>query len=131
VLERAEIGSGSRVLDCGCGAGRFARMAADRGASVAGIDAAAELIEVAAKRVPEGDFRAGDIEALSWEDNSLDLVTEFSASQFADDKVRAVREARRVSRASVAAVIPTRVPESGIAAIFKPVFPLFAEDALA
>ena len=27
-------------LHCGCGAGRFARMPADRGASVAGIDAA-------------------------------------------------------------------------------------------
>jgi SAM-dependent methyltransferase len=131
VLERAEIGSGSRVLDCGCGAGRFARMAADRGASVAGIDAAAELTEIAAERVPEGDFRAGDIEALPWEDNSFDLVTGFSSFQFADDKVRALREARRVSRASVAVVIPTRVPESGIAAVFKPVFPLFAEDALA
>jgi predicted TPR repeat methyltransferase len=38
------------LLDCGCGAGRFARMAADRGASVAGIDASAELIEIAAAR---------------------------------------------------------------------------------
>jgi SAM-dependent methyltransferase len=131
VLERAEVGLGSRVLDCGCGAGRFARMAADRGASVAGIDAANELIEIAAERVPEGDFRAGDIEALPWEDDSFDLVTGFSAFQFADDKVRALREARRVSRGSVAAVIPTRVPESGIAAVFKPVSPLFAEDALA
>jgi SAM-dependent methyltransferase len=131
VLDRAAIGSGSRVLDCGCGAGRFARMATDRGASVAGIDAAEELIEVAAERVPEGDFRAGDIEALPWEDDSFDLVTGFSAFQFADDKVRALREARRVSRGSVAVVIPTRVPESGIAAVFKPVFPLFAEDALA
>jgi 2-polyprenyl-3-methyl-5-hydroxy-6-metoxy-1,4-benzoquinol methylase len=37
VLDRAEIGAGTRVLDCGCGAGRFARMA-DRGAGVAGID---------------------------------------------------------------------------------------------
>ena len=131
VLKRAEIGSDSRVLDCGCGAGRFARMATDRGASVAGIDAAAELIEVAAERVPEGDFRVGDIEALPWEDDSFDLVTGFSTFQFADDKVQALREARRVSRRSVAAVIPTRVPESGIAAVFKPVFPLFAEDALA
>jgi SAM-dependent methyltransferase len=127
VLERAEVGLGSRVLDCGCGAGRFARMAADRGASVAGIDAANELIEIAAERVPEGDFRAGDIEALPWEDDSFDLVTGFSAFQFADDKVRALREARRVSRGSVAAVIPTRVPESGIAAVFKPVSPLLAE----
>jgi SAM-dependent methyltransferase len=131
VLDRAEIGSGSRVLDCGCGAGRFARMAADRGGTVAGIDAAEELIAVAAERVPEGDFRVGDIEALPWADDLFDLVTGFSAFQFADDKVRTLREARRVSRGSVAVVIPTRVPESGIAAVFKPVFPLFAEDALA
>jgi SAM-dependent methyltransferase len=131
VLERAEIGSGSRVLDCGCGAGRFARMAADRGASVAGIDGAEELVAIAAERVPEGDFRAGDIEALPWEDDSFDVVTGFSAFQFADDKVRALREARRVFRRSVVVVIPTRVPESGIAAVFNPVFPLFSEDALA
>jgi hypothetical protein len=106
-------------------------MAADRGASVAGIDAAAQLIEVAAERVPEGDFRVGDIEALPWEDDSFDLVAGFSTFQFADDKVRALREARRVSRGSIAVVIPIRTPESGIAAVFKPVFPLFAEDALA
>jgi hypothetical protein len=106
-------------------------MAADRGASTAGIDASAELIEIAAVRVPQGDIRAGDIEALPWESDSFDLVTGFSAFQFADDKVRALREARRVSRGSVAVVIPTRVPESGITAVFKPVFPLFAEEALA
>lgn len=130
VLDRAEIGSGSRVLDCGCGAGRFALMAADRGATVAGMDAAEELIAVAAERVPEGDFRVGDIEALPWAEDSFDLVTGFSAFQFADDKERALREARRVSRGSVAVVIPARVPEAGIARVFKPVFPLFAEDAL-
>jgi SAM-dependent methyltransferase len=131
VAERAELGTGSRVLDCGCGAGRFARMAADRGAIVAGIDASAELIEIAAERVPVGDFRVGDIEALPWDDHAFDLVTGFSAFQFADDKVRALREARRVSRGAVAVVIPTRVPEAGIATVFKPVFPLFAQDALA
>ena len=131
VLYQAEIGSGSRVLDCGCGAGLFARMAAERGASVAGIDAAEELIEIAAERVPEGDFRAGDIETLPWENDSFDVVTGFSAFQFADDKVRALREAGRVSRGLVTVVIPTRVPESGITSVFKPVFPLFPEDALA
>ena len=41
VLDRARISAGTRVLDCGCGAGRFARMAADQGAEVAGIDAGA------------------------------------------------------------------------------------------
>jgi SAM-dependent methyltransferase len=130
VLDRAEIGAGTRVLDCGCGAGRFARMAADRGASVAGIDASEELVAIAAERVPEGEFRAGDIEALPWADDSVDAVTGFSAFQFADDKVRALREARRVSRDVTVVVIPARVPESGIPAVFEPVFPLFAPEAL-
>ncbi len=130
VLERANIGSGIRVLDCGCGAGRFARMAADRGAIVAGIDAAQELVAIAAERTPEGDFRVGDLEALPWADDSFDVVTGFSSFQFADDKTPALSEARRVTRRTVAVVIPTRAAESGIAAVFKPLLPLFSPDAL-
>jgi SAM-dependent methyltransferase len=130
VLDRTKIGSGTRLLDCGCGAGRFARLAVDRGASVAGIDASEALIEIAAERAPEGDFRVGDIEALPWEDDSFDVVTGFSAFQFADDKVRALTEASRVALGVVSVVIPTRVSESGIAWVFKPVFPLFSAEAL-
>ena len=130
VLDRTDVDSGTRVLDCGCGAGRFLRMAADRGARVAGIDASAELIAIAAERTPDGDFRAGDIEVLPWENRSFDVVSGFSAFQFADDTVRALREARRVSSGLVVVVIPTRVPESGITSVFKPLFPLFAHDAL-
>jgi SAM-dependent methyltransferase len=53
VLDRAHIGPGTSVLDCGCGAGRFAQMAADRGASVAGIDAAgnSSRSQLSARRV--------------------------------------------------------------------------------
>lgn len=130
VLDRSQIGPGTRVLDCGCGAGRFARMAADAGATVAGVDAAEALVDIATKRTPEGDFRVGDLEALPWPDGSFDVVTGFSAFQFADDKNTALTEARRVSRALVAVVIPVRVPESGIAAVFKPLFPLFPSEAL-
>ncbi|MDP8927951.1 MAG: class I SAM-dependent methyltransferase, partial [Actinomycetota bacterium] len=130
VLERAKIGSGTRVLDCGCGAGRFPRMAADRGAVVAGIDAAEELVAIAAERTSQGDFRVGDLETLPWADDSFDVVTGFSSFQFADDKTRALTEARRVTRGTVAVVIPTRVAESGIAAVFKPLLPLFPPEAL-
>jgi SAM-dependent methyltransferase len=130
VLDRAKIGSGTRVLDCGCGAGRFTRLAADRGAIVAGIDAAEKLIEIASERTPGGDFRVGDLEALPWPEDSFDVVTGFSAFQFADDKVRALTEAWRVSAGPVAVVIPTRVPESAIAAVFKPLLPLFPPEAL-
>ena len=130
VLDRAQIGPGTSVLDCGCGAGRFAQMAANRGASVSGIDAAGKLVEIAAERTPGGDFRVGDLEALPWPENSFDAVTGFSSFQFADDKVRVLAEARRVSRGTVAVVIPSRVSESGIAAVFKPLFPLFPPEAL-
>jgi hypothetical protein len=58
------------------------------------------------------------------------VVTGFSAFQFADDKVRALTEARRVSRGPVAVVIPSRVSESGIALVFKPLFPFFPPEAL-
>ena len=59
------------------------------------------------------------------------VVTGFSSFQFADDKIRALSEAQRVSRDLVVVVIPTRVPESGITSVFVPLFPLFPADALA
>ena len=104
----------------------FARIAADHGARVAGIDAAEGLIAIAAERTPSGDFRVRDLEALPWPDESFDVVTGFNAFQFADDKARALAEARRVSHGPVAVVIPTRASESAIALVFKPLFPLFS-----
>ncbi len=128
VLDEARIKEGTRVLDCGCGAGRFARMAADRGAVVSGLDAAAGMIEIASSRTPEGDFRVGDLESLPWPDDSHDVVTGFSSFQFAEDKEQALREARRVSNGQVVVVIPSRVPESGVTQVFQPMFPLFDPD---
>lgn len=130
VLDWATNEHVNSVLDCGCGAGRFARTAANRGMTVAGIDAAEPLIRIAAERTPAGDFRVGDLEALPWRDDAFDLVTGFSAFQFADDKVRALGEARRVSRGSVVIVIPSRGPESGITAVLTPAFPLYPPEAL-
>jgi SAM-dependent methyltransferase len=130
VLDRALIGPASRLLDCGCGAGRFARMAADRAATVAGIDAAERLIAIAAQRTPEGDFRVGELEALPWPDNAFDVVTGFSSFQFANDKTRVIAEAGRVSRGLVAVVIPTRREESGFTAVLRPLFPFFPPEAL-
>jgi hypothetical protein len=105
-------------------------MATERGAAVAGIDAAERLVAIAKERTPDGDFRTGDLEALPWPDDTFDVVTGFSAFQFAGNKALALAEASRVSRLLVAVVIPTHVPASGIAAVFKPLFPLFPQEAL-
>lgn len=125
VLDRAHIAPGMTVLDCGCGAGRFIGLATRRGAAVAGIEASADLAEIAAKRNPEADIRVGDIEALPWPDKTFDVVTGFSTFQFADDHVAALTEARRVSRGQVWVAIPTRLADSGIPALFAALATLF------
>jgi SAM-dependent methyltransferase len=92
------VGKGARVLDVGCGAGRAAQMAAERGASMAGLDASAKMIEIAKRRTPSGDFRVGDMQELPWPSQSFDLVTGFKSFQFATSPIVALREAARVTR---------------------------------
>lgn len=130
VLDRAGIGPGTTVLDCGCGAGRFLGLAAQRGAAVAGIDASGDLATIAATRTPRADIRVGDFEALPWPDKSFDVVTGFSTFQFADDHVAALTEARRVGRGPVWVIIPTRLADSGIPPVFAALTTLFPPDAL-
>ncbi len=130
VLDRARIGPGTTVLDCGCGAGRFVGLAAQRGAAVAGIDASGDLAEIAAKRTPAADIRVGDIEALPWPDRTFDVVTGFSTFQFADDHVAALTEARRVCRGQVWVAIPTRLADSGIPALFAALATLLPPEFL-
>jgi SAM-dependent methyltransferase len=98
VLRRTGTGQGTSVLDIGCGAGIFCEMAARLGARVSGMDAAESLIAIARERVPEGDFRTGEMEGLPYADQSFDLVTGFSSFQFAASPVNALKEASRVSR---------------------------------
>jgi SAM-dependent methyltransferase len=98
VLERIRVGASTELLDVGCGAGRLCRIAADRGARVAGIDATPAFIEIARQRTRGGDFRVGDMEALPWPDDRFDIVTGFNSFFFAADLVRALSEAGRVGR---------------------------------
>ena len=106
-LGELEITGGTRLLDVGCGAGMFLRLAAQRGATVAGIDAAAPFIEIARERVPDADLTVGEMEDLPHPDNSFDVVTGFNAFQFAADPADALREAGRVSRPGAPIVIAT------------------------
>jgi len=98
VFQAAEVGAGTWLLDVGCGPGLAVQLAAKRGAHVAGLDAAEASLEIARERMPQGDFRAGEMEDLPWDDNTFDVVTGFNAFQYAADVVNALREARRVAR---------------------------------
>jgi len=71
VLAEASVEPGTRLLDIGCGPGLAAHIAHDRGANVAGIDAAEDSIGIAHLRTPQGDFRVGDMQNLPWPDRGL------------------------------------------------------------
>ncbi len=97
-FDAAGLGPGSALLDVGCGAGLALQIAQERGASVAGLDAAAGLAEIAARRCPGAVIRVGDVEQLPFGADAFDVTSGFNSFQFAADPVRALGEARRVTR---------------------------------
>jgi SAM-dependent methyltransferase len=101
------IGPEDRLLDIGCGAGSAAALAAERGASVWGLDATPEMIEIARERVPDGTFQHGDMESLPYPDDMFDVVTGFNSFQYAANPRNALIEARRVCRPGGSIVIAT------------------------
>jgi SAM-dependent methyltransferase len=105
VLDLLRPEPGSSVLDAGCGAGVFAAEAAARGLTVTGIDATPALIELARERVQSARFEVGDLEALPYDDGAFDLVAGFNSFQYAAEPANALREAARVARGRVVAVV--------------------------
>lgn len=80
VLEACGDVEGLKVLDCGCGEGRFCRILAERGAGyVLGLDLCEPMIE-AARGLQSGrdEYRLQDVQDLSFlEDESFDLVVSY------------------------------------------------------
>jgi SAM-dependent methyltransferase len=102
-LRRALLGAlapldGVRLLDVGCGVGLLLREAAERGAWIAGVDAAAELLEVARWALPDADLRVGQLESLPYDNGRFDVATACNALRYADDQLAAFAELVRVVR---------------------------------
>jgi SAM-dependent methyltransferase len=105
VLGRAELAGATSTLDIGCGPGLAAQVFSGKIGHVAGVDATVPFVEIARRRVPAGDFRVAEMEALPHADGSFDVVTGFNAFQYAASPVNALREARRVARADGVIII--------------------------
>ena len=75
IFGRLGVGPGVCLLDVACGSGLAIRFAGAAGATTAGIDAAASLVDIASDRTPDADIRVGDMFALPWPDASFDVVT--------------------------------------------------------
>jgi ubiquinone/menaquinone biosynthesis C-methylase UbiE len=77
VFDALDVGPATRLLDVGCGAGLAVALAAKRGATVAGLDAAEGLVAVARRRTPDADIRLGDLEQLPFPDATFTAATSF------------------------------------------------------
>ena len=96
LFDRAGVGPGTELVDIACGSGYAASAAARRGATVSGLDASEALLAIARARTPAGDFRAGDMFALPFDDDSFDVATSFNGIWKGCEG--ALVEARRVVR---------------------------------
>lgn len=92
--------SGLKVIDLGCGEGRFSRMLAERGADVTGLDFTERFVEYArAHRIGGETYIPGDMQSLDGiSDNSFDLAVSYLSLLDVPDLASAVGEAHRILR---------------------------------
>lgn len=94
--ERTYEGLGDVVVDVGCGSGRAVGELAARGVRAIGVDANPEMIAVAAKRWPAGEFHVADATALPFGDGSVTGYRADKVLHVVPEPQLAVAEARRV-----------------------------------
>jgi ubiquinone/menaquinone biosynthesis C-methylase UbiE len=128
VFDRVALSAGQHYLDLGCGAGLAAQMAAERGAHVAGLDAAQNLVAIAKSRTPTGEFSVGELERPPFVDARFDLVTGFNSLQYAAHPDVALKEAKRLAKSGGSVVImtwgdPNGMEAASLVAALKPLMP--------
>jgi ubiquinone/menaquinone biosynthesis C-methylase UbiE len=101
------LGAGpGTALDAGMGPGRLCAELETRGWTVSGVDASAEMVGAARRRLPNAAARLvqGEIEKLPFESQSFDRVAATGVLEYADVP-RALAELARVLRADGIAVL--------------------------
>ena len=122
-VARLGLKPGMRVLDVACGTGNLAIPAAKAGADVSGIDIAPNLIEQAIARAEAGGvkavFEVGDAEALTYEDDSFDIVMTMFGAMFAPRPDVTAAELIRVCKPGGLIAMANWTPEAFTGQTFK------------
>jgi len=127
VAEAMNVQPGERVLDLGCGTGGVAELIARPGVTVAGIDLAPGLIEIARARAAERglsiDYSVGDCENLDAGDASFDAVGSSVGIMFAPDHEATAAELGRIVKPGGRVALANWKPGPGVQDIFKVMSP--------
>ena len=136
---------GSRILDVGTGTGRAAIALARRGAVVTGVDASAEMLDVAERRARDANasvtFVRGDAHGLNFPARSFDAVVCLRVLMHTPDWRASLRELCRVADRRVVFDYPALSSAAAIQAVtrraahvFKPsveAYRVFSASAIA
>ncbi|WP_225823718.1 class I SAM-dependent methyltransferase [Streptomyces naphthomycinicus] len=116
------LAPGSRVLDVGSGTGRpTAQILGEAGHRVLGIDVSPVMVDVAARQVPEAEFRLADIRDTPLAEASFDAVCAyFSLLQMsrAEQKAVVAKLARTVRPGGLVALATVPLDVEGVEAVF-------------
>jgi len=114
---------GRRVLDVGTGTGRAAIALARRGAIVTGVDASAEMLQVAARRAADAGvavaFARGDAHHLDFADRSFDAVVCLRVLMHTPDWRASLLELCRVAADRVVFDYPSLYSAAAIQAVTR------------
>src|SRR6266699_2632451 len=99
-LNYCSLSHGARVLDVGCGSGRWVRRLEERGLSVVGIDQSSEMLSLARKRGTLCPMVSCEVQNLPFRDESFECVSAVTVIQHIppQEQVRALSEMVRVLR---------------------------------
>jgi len=105
-----------RVLEGGCGTGRFLRWFAEQGHLVTGIEPSWELVQRTRRAVPQSiTVDRGFAEDLPYEDGEFDTVALITTLEFVNHPKQALSEAFRVARRHVLVGFLNKYSFAGIA----------------
>ncbi|MEZ5294391.1 MAG: class I SAM-dependent methyltransferase [Vicinamibacterales bacterium] len=114
---------GERILDVATGTGWTSRLVARRGATVTGVDIAAELVASARSRAAiEGlpiEYHVGDAEALPFGDGEFDAVVSTVGVMFASRPEAVAAELARVVRPGGRLALTTWTDDSSVHRMFQ------------
>ncbi len=114
---------GRRVLDVGTGTGRAAIALAKRGALVTGVDASAEMLEVAGRRARDAGalvtFARGDAHRLDFPDREFDSVVCLRVLMHTPDWRASLRELCRVASNRVVFDYPSLYSAAALQALVR------------
>ncbi|MFH1401390.1 MAG: class I SAM-dependent methyltransferase [Parcubacteria group bacterium] len=93
--------TGDKVLDLGCGNGRYLGYFSQKGLVYSGVDISENLIKIAKEIYPSVDFRVADALNLPFSDDSFDKIAAIAVLHHMpseETRIKFLKEAKRVLR---------------------------------